>query len=53
MTDKALDQNCLDADALERILAAVGAKFVPADLDKLKLGKDLASGVTLTFASHV
>ena len=51
MTDKALDQNCLDADALERILAAVGAKFVPADLDKLKLGKDLASCFTVYFSA--
>jgi len=47
MTGNALDQNCLDAAAVERILAAVGAKFVPADLDKQKLGKDLASCFTV------
>src|SRR5262249_37880370 len=47
MTGNALDQNCLDAAAVERILAAVGAKLVPADLDKQKLGKDLASCFTV------
>src|SRR5262245_45779127 len=47
MTDKASDQNCLDAAAVERILAAVGAKFIPADFDKLKLGKDVASCFTV------
>jgi hypothetical protein len=35
--------NSLDASAVERILAAVGAKFIPPDLDKQKLVTDLAS----------
>ena len=47
MTDKDLDQNTLDATAVERILAAVGAKFIPADLDKQKLATDLASCFTV------
>ena len=35
--------NSLDASAVERILAAVGEKFIPLDLDKQKLVTDLAS----------
>jgi hypothetical protein len=37
----------LDASAVERILAAVGERFVPADLDKLKLAEDLATCFTV------
>jgi hypothetical protein len=40
-------ENSVDAAAIERILAAVGAKFILANLDKLKLGKDLASCFTV------
>ena len=47
MTDKGLDQEPLDSTAVERILAAVGEKFVPADLDKLKLSKDLEACFTV------
>jgi hypothetical protein len=39
MTNKGMDQKSLDPTAVERILAAVGEKLVPADLDKLKLAK--------------
>ena len=45
MTDKGLDQKSLDATAVERILAAVGEKFVPAYLDKLTLAKDIATAL--------
>jgi hypothetical protein len=37
----------LDASAVERILAAVGEKLVPADLDKLTLAKDIATCFTV------
>jgi hypothetical protein len=47
MTDKGLDQKSLDATAVERILAAVGEKFVPAYLDKLTLAKDIATCFTV------
>jgi hypothetical protein len=43
MTEKGLNQNSLDASAVERILAAVGKKFIPPDLDQLKLLMDLES----------
>jgi hypothetical protein len=43
MTGKGLDQNSPDATAVERILAAVGEKFIPPDLDKQKLRADLVS----------
>jgi hypothetical protein len=46
MTGKGLDQNSPDATAVERILAAVGEKFIPPDLDKLKLAEDLATCFT-------
>src|SRR5262249_46492961 len=47
MTEKDLDQNALDTNAVERILAAVGAKFIPADLDEQKLVTDVASCFTV------
>jgi hypothetical protein len=43
MAEKALDQSSLDASAVERILAAVGEKFIPPELDKQNLATDLAS----------
>jgi hypothetical protein len=44
--------NSLDASAVERILAAVGEKFIPPDLDKQKLVTDLASCLA-TYSSAV
>jgi hypothetical protein len=42
-----VNQKSLDPTAVERIVAAVGEKFVPADLDKLKLAEDLATCFTV------
>src|SRR5947199_6972832 len=47
MTNKGLYQKSLDPTAVERIVAAVGEKFIPADLDKQKLAEDLARCSTL------
>jgi hypothetical protein len=52
MTNKGLNQKSLDATAVERILAAVGEKFIPPDLDKQKLVTDLASCLA-TYSSAV
>jgi hypothetical protein len=52
MTNKGLNQKSLDATAVQRILAAVGEKFIPPDLDKQKLVTDLASCLA-TYSSAV
>jgi hypothetical protein len=52
MNGKGLDQNSPDASAVERILAAVGEKFIPPDLDKQKLVTGLASCLA-TYSSAV
>jgi hypothetical protein len=47
MSDKDLDPISIDATAVERILAAVGEKFIPPNLDKRKLARDIARCFTV------
>jgi hypothetical protein len=52
MRKKGVDPNSIDVSVVERILAVVGEKFIPSDLDKQKLAIGLASCLT-TYSSAV